>query len=54
MERFFDKIGLVLSGMGMAFAYGAITAEFYVLGSITGLVSLVLFYAGMTEGKKKK
>ena len=54
MEKFFDKIGLVLSGIGIAFSYGAISAGFYITGGVTALVSLLLFYAGMTEDKKRK
>lgn len=52
MEKFFDRISLVISGIGIAFSYAHFLASEYITCGILGVVSLVLLYAGFTGGKK--
>jgi hypothetical protein len=54
MEKFFDKLSLLVSGAGFAFSFYSFMAGNVVAGVVLDVVSLLLLFAGMTGGKNKK
>ena len=54
MEKFFDKLSLLISGAGFAFSFCSFMAGNAVTGVILDVVSILLLFAGMTGGKNKK
>jgi hypothetical protein len=54
MEKFLDKISLVLSGAGITYGVLHLITGSLWYGSAFMLTGVLLLFAGMTSGKKNK
>ena len=52
MERFFDKISLVIGGAGLMTTWASFSIGEYIYGGVFGVLTTLLLFSGFTGGKK--